>query len=88
LEAELAMLDEVDSGLDIDAMREVAEAVNGLRAEGRSLLLITHYRRMLDMVVPDKVHVMQDGEIVSTGGPELAQQIEKEGYTEVGGARE
>jgi Fe-S cluster assembly ATP-binding protein len=88
LEAELAMLDEVDSGLDIDAMREVAEAVNGLRAEGRSLLLITHYRRMLDMVVPDKVHVMQGGEIVSTGGPELAQQIEKEGYTEVGGARE
>lgn len=83
LEAELAVLDEVDSGLDIDAMRDVADSVNGLKEEGRSLLLITHYQRMLDLVVPDKVHVMQDGKIINTGGPELAKQIEQEGYTSV-----
>lgn len=69
--------------MDIDAMKDVAKSVNGLREEGRSLLLITHYQRMLELVAPDKVHVMQDGVIVSSGSFDLAKQIEQGGYAAV-----
>lgn len=76
----LALLDETDSGLDIDALRIVACGVNTLRGPTFSALLVTHYARLLKEVVPDKVHVMVSGRIVESGGPELAQQLEKEGY--------
>ena len=80
LEPKLAILDEVDSGLDIDALREVAEAVNSLRAPDRALLLVTHYQRVLNYVVPDRVHVLADGRFVAEGGKELALEIEARGY--------
>ncbi len=80
LEPKLAILDETDSGLDIDAMRIVASGVNKLMKEGRSLLLITHYQRLLDYISPDFVHVLLDGRIVASGGPELALKLEEEGY--------
>ncbi len=76
----LALLDETDSGLDIDALRIVAHGVNTLRGPTFSALLVTHYARLLKEVVPDQVHVMVGGRIVESGGPELAQQLEKEGY--------
>ena len=76
----LAVLDETDSGLDIDALRIVAEGVNALRAPDRSTLVITHYQRLLDHIVPDRVHVLYGGRIVEAGGPELALRLEKEGY--------
>ena len=83
LEPSLAVLDETDSGLDIDALKVVAEGVNALRGPDRSLLVITHYQRLLDYIVPDVVHVLIDGRIVRTGDKDLAKQLEKEGYTEV-----
>ncbi|MBF0348161.1 MAG: Fe-S cluster assembly ATPase SufC [Magnetococcales bacterium] len=80
LEPHLAILDEIDSGLDIDALTTVAEGINSLRDAQRAMLLITHYPRLLDLVVPDKVHVLIGGRIVLTGGPELAGQLEARGY--------
>ena len=81
LEPTLAVLDETDSGLDIDALRIVAEGVNRMRSPERSFLVITHYQRLLDHIVPDRVHVLQDGRIVESGGRELALRLEAEGYT-------
>jgi Fe-S cluster assembly ATP-binding protein len=80
LEPRLAILDETDSGLDIDALRIVAEGVNGLRSPERSFLLITHYQRLLNYIVPDFVHVLVDGRIVRSGGRELALELEEKGY--------
>jgi Fe-S cluster assembly ATP-binding protein len=80
LAPELMLLDETDSGLDIDALKTVAEGVNANRGEERGILLITHYQRLLDYVTPDIVHVMMDGQIVRTGGPELALELEEKGY--------
>lgn len=80
LEPKLGILDETDSGLDIDALRIVANGVNKLRAEDRSFLVVTHYQRLLDYIVPDFVHVLYDGRIVKTGGKELALKLEDQGY--------
>jgi Fe-S cluster assembly ATP-binding protein len=80
LEPRFAILDETDSGLDIDALRTVAEGVNALRSPERGMLVITHYQRLLDYIKPDKVHVLAKGKIIKTGGPELALRLEKEGY--------
>ncbi|WP_347926686.1 Fe-S cluster assembly ATPase SufC [Pseudomonas helvetica] len=80
LEPRLAILDETDSGLDIDALRTVAAGVNALRSKDRALLVITHYQRLLDYIVPDHVHVMANGRIVQSGGKELAIELEKHGY--------
>jgi Fe-S cluster assembly ATP-binding protein len=80
LEPRLAVLDETDSGLDIDALRIVAEGVNSLRQSDRSFLLITHYQRLLNYIVPDRVHVLVDGRIVRSGGKELALELEAKGY--------
>jgi Fe-S cluster assembly ATP-binding protein len=76
----LAILDETDSGLDIDALRIVAEGVNAMRAPDRSMLVITHYERLLEHITPDQVHVLVGGRIVESGGHELAHQLEREGY--------
>ncbi len=80
LEPAMAILDETDSGLDIDALKLVAEGVNALRAPTRSFLVITHYQRLLDYIVPDHVHILAHGRIQKSGGPELAEQLEKFGY--------
>ncbi|MDE0978937.1 MAG: Fe-S cluster assembly ATPase SufC [Flavobacteriales bacterium] len=80
LEPKLAILDETDSGLDIDALRIVANGVNSMRSPERSFLVITHYQRLLDYIVPDFVHVLVDGKIVRTGGKELALELEERGY--------
>lgn len=80
LEPRFAILDETDSGLDIDALRTVADGVNALRDPARGMLVITHYQRLLDHIKPDKVHVLAGGKIIKTGGPELALRLEKEGY--------
>ncbi|MEV2910216.1 Fe-S cluster assembly ATPase SufC [Paenibacillus larvae] len=80
LEPRVVILDEIDSGLDIDALRIVAEGVNALRSEDRGFLIITHYQRLLNYVKPDFVHVMMQGRIVKSGGPELAERLENEGY--------
>ena len=80
LEPKLAILDETDSGLDIDALKAVADGVNALRAANRAFLVITHYQRLLDYIKPDVVHVLADGRIVETGGPELALELEQHGY--------
>ena len=80
LEPELAVLDETDSGLDIDALRIVGKGVTGLRNNERSMLVITHYQRLLDYIVPDFVHILANGKIYESGGPELAKIVEKEGY--------
>ena len=80
LEPKLAVLDETDSGLDIDALRIVAHGVNSMRSPERSFLVITHYQRLLDYIVPDFVHVLVDGKIVRTGGKELALELEERGY--------
>ncbi len=85
LEPKLAVLDETDSGLDIDALRVVADGINRMRSPARATLLITHYQRLLDYVVPDFVHVLVDGRIVRTGGPELAHVLEADGYVGVTG---
>jgi Fe-S cluster assembly ATP-binding protein len=83
LEPRMCILDETDSGLDVDAMKLVSEGVNALRDEGRGFLVITHYQRLLDHIVPDVVHIMADGKIIKTGGPELALEVEKNGYTDL-----
>lgn len=80
LEPRLAMLDEIDSGLDIDAMKVVADGVNSLRSEERGMLLVTHYQRLLDYIVPDYVHVLVDGRIVKSGNADLARELETRGY--------
>lgn len=79
----VVMLDEIDSGLDIDAVRQVAAAVNELRNEDTAIVMITHYNRILEFVTPDRVHIMMNGTIVDSGGPELAGQLEDGGYEEV-----
>ncbi|MBB3929106.1 Fe-S cluster assembly ATP-binding protein [Kaistia hirudinis] len=86
LEPKLAILDETDSGLDIDALRVVSDGVNALRSPKRSMLVITHYQRLLDHIVPDVVHVMSAGRIVRSGGPELALELEAKGYADYVGA--
>jgi Fe-S cluster assembly ATP-binding protein len=85
LEPALCILDETDSGLDIDALRTVADGVNLLRGPERGMLVITHYQRLLDYIVPDRVHVMADGRIVRSGDKELALELEKRGYAEFTG---
>lgn len=83
LEPKMCILDETDSGLDVDAMKLVSEGVNGLRDDGRSFLVITHYQRLLNHIRPDVVHIMADGRIVKTGGPELALEVEDNGYADI-----
>ena len=83
LEPKMCILDETDSGLDVDAMKLVAEGVNSLRDNGRGFLVITHYQRLLDHIKPDVVHIMADGKIVKTGGPELALEVENNGYSDI-----
>jgi Fe-S cluster assembly ATP-binding protein len=83
LEPKMCILDETDSGLDVDAMKLVADGVNALRDAGRGFLVITHYQRLLDHIAPDVVHIMADGRIVKTGGPELALEVEKNGYADI-----
>ena len=80
LEPSLCILDETDSGLDIDALRVVADGVNALRSPDRAMVVITHYQRLLDYIVPDQVHVLSAGKIVKSGGKELALELEKDGY--------
>ena len=83
LEPKMCILDETDSGLDVDAMKLVAEGVNSLRDNGRGFLVITHYQRLLEHIKPDVVHIMANGRIVKTGGPELALEVENNGYSEI-----
>lgn len=83
LEPKMCILDETDSGLDVDAMKLVSEGVNALRSEGRGFLVITHYQRLLDHIKPDVVHIMANGRIVKTGGPELALEVEQNGYADI-----
>src|SRR6185437_7653273 len=80
LEPKLAILDETDSGLDIDALKTVAAGVNALRSPDRAILLVTHYQRLLTYIVPDRVHVLSNGLIVKSGGKELALELEDKGY--------
>lgn len=86
LEPTLCLLDETDSGLDIDALRVVADGVNRLRGKDRAMLVITHYQRLLDYIKPDRVHVLAGGRIVRSGGPELALELEQSGYGALGSA--
>ena len=83
LEPKLSILDETDSGLDVDAMRIVADGVNKMHTPETSYIVITHYERLLDMIKPDVVHVLYNGRIVKTGGPELSREIEKNGYDQI-----
>ncbi|MCY1125499.1 Fe-S cluster assembly ATPase SufC [Frigidibacter sp. RF13] len=83
LEPRMCILDETDSGLDVDAMKLVADGVNALRSKDRSFLVITHYQRLLDHIVPDVVHIMAEGRIVKTGGPDLALEVEQNGYADI-----
>jgi Fe-S cluster assembly ATP-binding protein len=83
LEPKMCILDETDSGLDVDAMKLVSEGVNALRDKGRSFLVITHYQRLLDHIVPDVVHIMSDGRIIKTGGADLALEVEHNGYADI-----
>ncbi len=85
LEPKFAVLDETDSGLDIDALKIVADGVNAMRGPERSFLVITHYQRLLDYIKPDVVHILADGKIIKTGGPELATELEDKGYSEFTG---
>ncbi|MCW8981415.1 MAG: Fe-S cluster assembly ATPase SufC, partial [Altibacter sp.] len=80
MEPKLAILDETDSGLDIDALKVVANGVNKLRSQENAVVVITHYQRLLDYIVPDFVHVLMDGKIVKSGGKELAYELEEKGY--------
>jgi len=80
LKPKVAIFDEIDSGLDVDALRKIAEAINKFKDEGMSILLITHYQRLLDYISPDRVHVYINGQIAATDGPELARKIEENGY--------
>jgi Fe-S cluster assembly ATP-binding protein len=82
LEPKLAILDETDSGLDIDALKIVAKGVNALRSPQRSMVVVTHYQRLLNYIVPDFVHVLVNGRIVRSGGPELALELEEKGYVD------
>lgn len=84
LEPKLAILDETDSGLDIDALKTVAQGIEAMRSPERAMLLVTHYQRLLNHVVPDRVHVLAEGRIVRSGGPELAHELEEYGYTGMG----
>ena len=81
-EPKLCILDEMDSGLDIDALRIAADGVNALRSPERSMIVITHYQRLLNYIVPDKVHVMSKGRVVKSGGKELALELEQSGYAQ------
>jgi len=81
LEPDVIILDEIDSGLDIDALRDVSEGINKMKDGKRTFLVITHYSRILDYIKPDYIHVLKDGQIVHTGGPELVAQLEEEGYS-------
>lgn len=83
LEPSLCVLDETDSGLDIDALRVVADGVNGLRSPDRAMIIITHYQRLLDYIKPDFVHILVDGKIIKSGGAELAQELERDGYKNI-----
>ena len=83
LEPKFALLDEIDSGLDIDALKVVSNGVNAMRGEGFGAMIITHYQRLLNYITPDIVHVMMDGRVVLSGGPELAARLEKEGYAQI-----
>ena len=83
LEPKFALLDEIDSGLDIDALKVVSKGVNEMRGEGFGAMIITHYQRLLNYITPDVVHVMMDGRVVLSGGPELAVRLEKEGYAKI-----
>lgn len=83
LESELSILDETDSGLDIDALKVIAKGINTLATSTNSIILITHYQRLLDYIIPDFVHIMSDGKIVKTGGVTLAQDLEKYGYNQI-----
>jgi Fe-S cluster assembly ATP-binding protein len=83
LEPKMCILDETDSGLDVDAMKLVSDGVNALRSEGRSFLVITHYQRLLDHIKPDVVHIMAAGQIIKSGGPELALEVENNGYADL-----
>jgi Fe-S cluster assembly ATP-binding protein len=83
LEPRMCILDETDSGLDVDAMKLVADGVNALRDAGRGFLVITHYQRLLDHIVPDVVHIMADGRIIKSGGADLALEVEKNGYADI-----
>lgn len=87
LEPSLCILDETDSGLDIDALQVVADGVNALRSPDRSFIVVTHYQRLLDYIVPDYVHVLADGKIVKSGGKELALELEKDGYRGIAGEK-
>jgi len=84
-EPKLAVLDETDSGLDIDALKLVAEGVNALRSPSRAMLVITHYQRLLNYIVPDRIHVLAQGKIVAEGGKELAHELEAKGYEHIAG---
>jgi len=88
LKPELAILDETDSGLDIDSIKFVAEAVNRMRGPELGVLIITHYTRILEFIKPDYVHVLVDGRFVLSGGPEVADRLEKTGYSEWGDVEE
>ncbi len=88
LEPKLGILDETDSGLDIDALKVVADGVNALRSKNRSFLVVTHYQRLLDYIVPDQVHVLAKGKIIKTGGKELALELEEKGYGWLTGEKE
>src|SRR5438067_758449 len=88
LDPKLAILDETDSGLDIDALRMVADGVNALRNQDRAMIVITHYQRLLNYIVPDRVHVLSRGRIVRSGGKELALELEQNGYAQLEGRRE
>ncbi len=83
LNPDLSILDETDSGLDVDALKTVADGVNALRSPSKSSMVITHYKRLLEMVVPDRVHVLRDGRIVAEGGVELVEQIDNQGYDSI-----
>lgn len=83
LEPKFAILDEIDSGLDIDALKVVSKGVNEMRGEAFGAMIITHYQRLLNYITPDVVHVMMEGKVVLSGGPELAQRLEKEGYVKI-----
>ncbi len=83
LEPRLAILDETDSGLDIDALKDVAKGVNALRREDRAVILVTHYQRLLNYILPNFVHILSDGRIIKSGGRELALEVEEQGYTQL-----
>ena len=83
LQPRLIVLDEIDSGLDVDAMKQIAALINGLRSKNRSFLIITHYDRILSLIKPDRVHIMREGQIIKSGGSGLARQIERDGYAGV-----